>query len=72
MMLKVCRRYLFCSLRNENESSFGYQRVNLGEKQGKVNEVFHSVAENYDLMNDILSLGLHRCWKQTFVQEIGK
>jgi ubiquinone/menaquinone biosynthesis C-methylase UbiE len=36
-----------------------------------VNEVFHSVANNYDLMNDVLSLGIHRCWKSTFVEDIG-
>lgn len=42
---------------------FGYQTVALGEKEKKVGAVFHSVAKNYDLMNDLMSLGIHRLWK---------
>ena len=42
---------------------FGYQKVNYSEKQKLVNDVFDSVANKYDLMNDIMSLGLHRFWK---------
>ena len=45
--------------------------MKVGEKQGKVNNVFDSVANNYDLMNDVLSLGIHRCWKDYFVTDIG-
>jgi len=45
--------------------------VKVNEKQSKVNNVFDSVADNYDLMNDILSVGTHRYWKQYFVSEIG-
>ena len=37
--------------------------VNEEEKAGKVAEVFHSVAKNYDIMNDVMSAGLHRVWK---------
>ncbi|HMO31328.1 bifunctional demethylmenaquinone methyltransferase/2-methoxy-6-polyprenyl-1,4-benzoquinol methylase UbiE [Enterovirga sp.] len=46
---------------------FGFEDVPLGEKQGRVDEVFHSVARRYDLMNDLMSAGLHRIWKQALV-----
>ena len=42
---------------------FGYQKVPRGEKQRRVRSVFDSVAGNYDLMNDLMSAGLHRAWK---------
>ena len=45
------------------EADFGYQRVPEGEKARRVARVFDSVAERYDLMNDLMSLGLHRAWK---------
>ncbi|MBP6345353.1 bifunctional demethylmenaquinone methyltransferase/2-methoxy-6-polyprenyl-1,4-benzoquinol methylase UbiE [Neisseriaceae bacterium CLB008] len=45
------------------ETHFGYQTVAEAEKAGKVAEVFHSVAAKYDIMNDIMSGGLHRVWK---------
>ena len=48
-------------------SSFGYAEVSPGEKQGKVNEVFHKVAKRYDMMNDLMSAGMHRLWKDAFV-----
>ena len=44
-------------------ASFGFARVAEGAKQGLVNQVFASVAGNYDLMNDVMSGGLHRLWK---------
>ncbi len=43
---------------------FGYTDVPVAEKAGKVAEVFHSVASKYDLMNDLMSFGLHRIWKR--------
>jgi demethylmenaquinone methyltransferase / 2-methoxy-6-polyprenyl-1,4-benzoquinol methylase len=46
---------------------FGYREVPVGEKQKLVGEVFSSVAGNYDLMNDLMSLGIHRAWKRHFV-----
>lgn len=49
---------------NEREPThFGYERVSAGEKKNRVAGVFESVAPNYDLMNDLMSLGLHRAWK---------
>lgn len=58
---------------NENpvkETDFGFRRVPLGEKQTLVDEVFHSVARRYDLMNDLMSAGLHRAWKDALVNAI--
>jgi demethylmenaquinone methyltransferase/2-methoxy-6-polyprenyl-1,4-benzoquinol methylase len=49
------------------ETHFGYRTVPLQEKQGHVNEVFHSVARRYDVMNDLMSGGLHRLWKNALV-----
>lgn len=49
---------------NENKKThFGFQEVDSNEKQGLVANVFHDVASKYDLMNDLMSLGLHRIWK---------
>jgi demethylmenaquinone methyltransferase / 2-methoxy-6-polyprenyl-1,4-benzoquinol methylase len=49
---------------------FGYRDVPLGDKQTLVNEVFHSVASRYDLMNDLMSAGLHRVWKDIMVNTL--
>jgi len=45
------------------DTDFGFQRVPEAEKEGRVREVFDRVAPRYDLMNDLMSLGLHRLWK---------
>jgi demethylmenaquinone methyltransferase/2-methoxy-6-polyprenyl-1,4-benzoquinol methylase len=47
----------------EKTADFGYQRVAEEEKASRVAGVFHSVAPRYDLMNDLMSAGLHRLWK---------
>ncbi len=49
------------------ETSYGFRDVPEGEKQGLVNEVFHKVAKRYDIMNDVMSAGLHRVWKDAMV-----
>jgi demethylmenaquinone methyltransferase/2-methoxy-6-polyprenyl-1,4-benzoquinol methylase len=50
------------------ETTYGFQAVGgAEEKQARVNEVFHRVAERYDLMNDLMSAGLHRVWKSAMV-----
>ena len=46
------------------KTHFGYQSVDETEKAGKVAQVFHSVASKYDVMNDLMSFGLHRVWKK--------
>lgn len=48
---------------SDHKTHFGFTTVNEEEKAGKVAEVFHSVAKNYDIMNDVMSAGLHRVWK---------
>ncbi len=50
---------------------FGFSEVPVDEKQKLVGRVFSSVAKNYDLMNDLMSVGLHRVWKQYFVATSG-
>lgn len=45
------------------QADFGFRQVPLTDKQALVDEVFHSVARRYDLMNDLMSGGLHRAWK---------
>jgi demethylmenaquinone methyltransferase/2-methoxy-6-polyprenyl-1,4-benzoquinol methylase len=49
------------------ETAYGFRQVGEGEKQGLVNDVFHKVASRYDLMNDLMSGGLHRLWKDAMV-----
>ena len=48
-------------------TSFGFRDVAEDERQGLVNGVFSKVAERYDLMNDLMSGGMHRLWKDDFV-----
>lgn len=48
---------------SDHKTHFGYQTVDEDEKAGRVAGVFHSVAKNYDVMNDVMSGGLHRIWK---------
>jgi demethylmenaquinone methyltransferase/2-methoxy-6-polyprenyl-1,4-benzoquinol methylase len=50
---------------------FGYQEVPLEEKAKRVADVFHSVADRYDLMNDLMSLGIHRLWKRYTIELSG-
>ena len=49
--------------RPDQTTHFGFRDVPLDDKQTLVNDVFHSVAKRYDLMNDLMSAGLHRVWK---------
>jgi len=51
-------------------AQFGAKRVPLVAKQALVNDVFHSVARRYDLMNDLMSFGLHRAWKNALVTAV--
>ncbi len=50
------------------ETHFGFSRVPLHAKQARVDAVFHKVASRYDLMNDLMSGGLHRIWKDILVR----
>jgi demethylmenaquinone methyltransferase/2-methoxy-6-polyprenyl-1,4-benzoquinol methylase len=48
----------------ENTTHFGFKDVDVDKKEKLVAEVFHSVADKYDVMNDLMSLGIHRIWKR--------
>jgi demethylmenaquinone methyltransferase/2-methoxy-6-polyprenyl-1,4-benzoquinol methylase len=58
-------------MKSEKTTHFGYQEVAVQEKAGLVREVFDSVAGSYDLMNDLMSLGVHRIWKRDFAANSG-
>ncbi len=49
---------------------FGFKKVNIGKKEKLVNNIFNSVSSQYDLMNDVSSLGFHRLWKQELINWI--
>ena len=63
-------RLIYSEANPNKEINFGFNKVKYEEKQTKVNEVFNSVAEKYDMMNDAMSFGLHRYWKNHLIQEI--
>jgi demethylmenaquinone methyltransferase/2-methoxy-6-polyprenyl-1,4-benzoquinol methylase len=56
---------------SDTTTHFGFKTVAEAEKARKVGEVFHSVASRYDLMNDVMSAGLHRLWKRYTVETSG-
>ena len=56
---------------NPQLTDFGYQKVPRHEKARRVGEVFSSVARNYDVMNDLMSLGIHRVWKRFAIDLAG-
>lgn len=49
---------------------FGYETIRAADKENRVREVFDSVASSYDIMNDVMSLGIHRVWKDTLINMI--
>jgi len=55
----------------EDTTHFGFETVTASEKAGRVRGVFDSVATNYDLMNDLMSVGLHRVWKRFTLERTG-
>jgi demethylmenaquinone methyltransferase/2-methoxy-6-polyprenyl-1,4-benzoquinol methylase len=55
---------------SSEDTHFGYRQVPLADKQALVDDVFRSVASRYDLMNDLMSGGLHRAWKDVLVNTI--
>ena len=52
----------------KKDYNFGYTKVNSKQKTKLVQNVFSSVASSYDVMNDLMSLGMHRLWKKRFVE----
>ncbi|CAH6723046.1 2-methoxy-6-polyprenyl-1,4-benzoquinol methylase, mitochondrial [[Candida] jaroonii] len=77
-MFKVSRitRFSRCLVRYQSSSNgpqtthFGYKTVNKEEKEKLVGDVFSSVASNYDIMNDVMSMGVHRLWKNHFINRL--
>ena len=75
---RLCRRFVHPfftrassgSGRSDQQTHFGFQNVTPEEKAVKVQHVFSNVAHKYDLMNDVMSAGVHRCWKDYFVKKI--
>ncbi|MCP4452513.1 MAG: class I SAM-dependent methyltransferase, partial [Planctomycetes bacterium] len=58
-------------MNDKGTTHFGYEQVQAGEKAKRVREVFDSVATKYDLMNDLMSFGIHRLWKRYAVELAG-
>lgn len=58
-------------MNTEHSTHFGFREVAVDDKQKLVGEVFRSVAPKYDLMNDLMSFGVHRLWKRDFVATSG-
>ena len=56
---------------SDDKTHFGYQQVGIGEKAARVADVFRSVAPKYDLMNDLMSFGIHRIWKRFTLELAG-
>lgn len=54
----------------DKKTDFGFKRVSEGEKPGLIRDLFGRVAGKYDLMNDLMSFGLHRFWKHQFLQKL--
>ncbi len=57
------------AMKTEKTTHFGYETVATEEKANKVKAVFKSVAQNYDVMNDVMSMGMHRLWKKFTVDQ---
>lgn len=55
----------------EDKTHFGYQSVETGKKRELVGAVFDSVADRYDVMNDLMSFGIHRIWKRFTINQTG-
>ncbi|KAK0089196.1 hypothetical protein PV325_008508 [Microctonus aethiopoides] len=72
--VSIARKNHTNSLSNQDDDNrtthFGYKTVKESEKEKQVYEVFEKVADSYDVMNDAMSLGIHRIWKDRFIQEL--
>ena len=58
-------------VQKDSTTHFGFDEIPASEKQGRVGGVFDSVARNYDLMNDVMSLGIHHLWKKFALELCG-
>lgn len=57
-------------VKNSPAHNFGFEAVTASEKTARVRDVFSNVAAKYDIMNDVMSLGVHRLWKRAFIRRI--
>jgi ubiquinone/menaquinone biosynthesis C-methylase UbiE len=69
-LFSIKRFSLVTTFRTHSTTHFGFDQVPENEKQTRVNQVFSSVADKYDLMNDVMSFGIHRIWKDYFIRVI--
>lgn len=58
-------------MEKNGKTHFGFEEVDVQSKQGRVADVFHSVASKYDIMNDVMSFGIHRLWKRITIEKSG-
>jgi len=71
MFVRSFQRFaLISNFRTHSTTHFGFDQIPENEKQTRVNQVFSSVADKYDLMNDIMSFGIHRIWKDYFIRVV--
>lgn len=56
--------------KQSDQVNFGFSKVSFDQKRDLVKDIFFSVANKYDVMNDLMSLGIHRLWKDEFVRQI--
>lgn len=70
--LRFIRRVSLFRFSNNRDNHFGFKDIATEQKQPLVNSVFHSVASSYDVMNDLMSVGIHRYWKNYMVESLGK
>ncbi len=64
-------RGIFAAMQKDATTDFGFEEIPAAEKQGRVGAVFDSVAGRYDLMNDLMSFGIHRLWKRYTLELCG-
>ena len=55
---------------NKDKTNFGFKKVDYKQKRSLIEEVFSSIAPKYDIMNDLMSFGIHRLWKDEFCRQI--
>ena len=70
-MTAALSRDIVATMQKQSTTDFGFDRVSTTEKQGKVGAVFDSVASKYDLMNDVMSFGVHHLWKKFTLELCG-
>ena len=71
MSSQTSQRFFSTNETRDEKIDFGFKQVDLDDKQKMVGGVFSNVADSYDVMNDAMSLGVHRIWKNEFVSSIG-